>query len=120
MTKPKPPKKPPKKNPKKSKKPARKPPAKVFALAADAISMDDAMQAVRDCLAKLIGEDKAAKIKLSTKISNALPDDDDGGGLQSLIDCINKSQDSDLDPRDFASGSFQDIADKLAGVGGDV
>jgi hypothetical protein len=111
--------KPPKKAPKKKKKLSRKPPsAKVFALAPNAISMEDAIQAVRDCLGRLIGTKTASKIKLSTKIADALPDDDDGGGLQSIIDCINKSQDSDLDPRDFAGGSFQDIADKLAGVDG--
>lgn len=83
----------------------------------DCLTMDDAIIAVRECLKNLIGG-AADHLKLSTGISDAFPGDPDLALLRSLLNCLKHRTKFDLKADDFADGSFQDIADKLACVEG--
>jgi hypothetical protein len=78
--------------------------------------MDDAIAAVRKCLKNIIGGD-ADHLKMTTNINNTFPGDTDRAGIRSLLTCLKRSTEVDLDAGDFSEGTFQDIADKLAGVG---
>jgi hypothetical protein len=79
--------------------------------------MEDAIAAVRKCLKNIIGG-AADKLKLSTGIGNALPGNTDAA-LRSLFICLRQNTGFDLDAGDFSGGTFQDIADKLAGADGE-
>lgn len=78
----------------------------------ECLSIDDAIDAVRSCLQKIVGGG-AGNILMDTKISDILPGDSDQIGLRRLLACIRSTTKFNLNPDELADGSLQDIADKL-------
>jgi hypothetical protein len=89
-------------------------PKKAAVLAADepdCLSMDDAANAVLDCVNQV---SSGGDVDLGTSISVLFPGDKTNKGLRRLLACIKTKTGFDLPVDDFAGGDLQKIADRLA------